>query len=163
MLKKKVCMIGAPGVGKTSLVRRFVEGIFGERYHTTLGVKIDRKVVRVGDRDVLLVLWDIAGMDELSTLSQAYLRGTSGLLLVADGTRGETLDAVLRLERSARESVGDAHSILLLNKVDLAEQWDVDPSIDASPPSDAPTYKTSAKTGLNVEPAFVRLATQLAA
>ena len=150
-------------MGKTSLVRRFVQGIFNERYLSTVGVKIDRKVVHVGDRDLLLVLWDIAGMDELSTLSEAYLRGTSGFLVVADGTRRDTLDAALRLERSARAAVGDAPCILLLNKVDLAEQWDVGHSIAEHDQSSTPTYETSAKTGLNVEQAFLRLATQLAA
>src|SRR5208283_3569574 len=60
MLQKKICMLGAYAVGKTSLVRRFVESIFDEKYHTTLGVKIDKCEVEIGDIHLTLVLWDLA-------------------------------------------------------------------------------------------------------
>ena len=87
MIQKKVCMIGASGVGKTSLVAKFVHSIFSEKYLTTVGVKIDKKTVKVGDDDVMLMLWDLAGDDDFQRLQTSYLRGTSGFLLVADGTR----------------------------------------------------------------------------
>jgi len=70
-VKKKICMIGAFGVGKTSLVRRFVDGFFGEKYLTTVGVKIDRKDVSAGGESVALMLWDLAGEDDLSPLQTA--------------------------------------------------------------------------------------------
>ena len=86
MLQKKICMLGSFSVGKTSLVRRFVESIFSEAYHTSIGVKVDKKVVRVDDEDVTLVLWDIHGEDVYQKIRMSYLRGMSGYLLVADGT-----------------------------------------------------------------------------
>ncbi len=61
MLKKKICMLGYFGVGKTSLVSRFVRSMFADRYQTTVGVKIDKKVLSVDGRDVTLMLWDLAG------------------------------------------------------------------------------------------------------
>lgn len=157
MIKKKVCMIGGPGVGKTSLVRRFVEGIFGERYHTTLGVKIDRKVVPVGETDVLLVIWDIAGMEELSTLSRSYLRGASGFLLVADYTRPRTVDLALSLRSTVHDVLGDVPHAFLRNKVDLIEE----PMPSVPEHLDAVPLDTSAKTGANVELAFRELAVRL--
>jgi small GTP-binding protein len=64
MLQKKICMLGAFAVGKTSLVRRFVESIYSDVYQTTVGVKIDKKNVQVHGKEVSLVLWDIYGEDD---------------------------------------------------------------------------------------------------
>src|SRR5205823_8775603 len=84
-VQKKVCMLGSYAVGKTSLVRRFVEGIFDERYLTTVGVKIDRKRMTIRGRELNLVLWDLAGDDELAPAKPSHLRGSSGYIVVADG------------------------------------------------------------------------------
>ena len=87
-LARKICMLGDFGVGKTSLVSRFVRNTFSEKYLTTVGVKVDSKEVDRGGRGPLkLVVWDIAGKSALDALNMSYLRGASGLLLVADGTR----------------------------------------------------------------------------
>ena len=68
MQQKKICMLGAFAVGKTSLVRRYVDSIFSDTYLTTVGVKIDKRVVPVGNDSVNLILWDIAGEDEVSAV-----------------------------------------------------------------------------------------------
>src|SRR3984885_13254997 len=92
MIQKKVCMLGGFGVGKTSLVRRYVQTIFSDTYLTTIGVKIEKKTVNVGSASVALILWDIAGEDEVKTIRTSYLRGAAGYFLVVDVTRGETLE-----------------------------------------------------------------------
>ena len=63
MLQQKVCLIGGFAVGKTSLVSRYVHSLFSDKYHTTVGVKVDKKAVDLGERQVELVLWDIYGQD----------------------------------------------------------------------------------------------------
>lgn len=63
-LKKKICMLGTHGVGKTSLVRHFVHSIFDDHYLSTIGVKIDRKTVQLDEVEVTMVLWDIAGEED---------------------------------------------------------------------------------------------------
>lgn len=63
MIQKKICMVGAYGVGKTSLVRRFVESMFDEHYHTTVGARIDKKVVTINGASIMLMIWDLAGGD----------------------------------------------------------------------------------------------------
>ena len=81
MVQKKVCMLGSFSVGKTSLVRRFVESIFSDTYLTTVGVKIDKKALQVDGNDATLMLWDIYGEDDFQKLRMSYLRGASGFLL----------------------------------------------------------------------------------
>ena len=107
MIQKKICMLGSFGVGKTSLVSRFVYSLFSEQYLSTIGVKIDRKSVVVDDAEVNLLLWDLHGDDEFQRVRASYLRGMSGYLLVADGTRAESLHVALDLQQLAKDTVGD--------------------------------------------------------
>ena len=99
MIQKKICMLGSFAVGKTSLVRRFVHSMFTDKYLTTVGVKIDNKKLVYGDKEVSLLLWDLYGEDEFQRVQTSYLRGSSGLLLVADGTRPETVDKAIELNQ----------------------------------------------------------------
>jgi len=101
MLQNKICMLGGFGVGKTSLVSRFVSSIFSDRYLTTVGVKIDKKKVSLDSGEMTLMLWDIYGQDEFQTVRDSYLRGATGYLLVADGTRYSTLDTAVVLQKRA--------------------------------------------------------------
>jgi small GTP-binding protein len=164
IIQKKICLLGGFAVGKTSLVARYVRSIFSDKYLTTIGVKIDRKPVVVGDTTINLVIWDIAGEDEFQTVQRSYLRGSSGYLLVADGTRASTFDTACALQDKARDTVGDVPFILALNKVDLASEWQVSPSAYAKLAERGWTItRTSAKTGDGVEDTFLALARRLAA
>jgi small GTP-binding protein len=159
MLQKKICMLGSFSVGKTSLVRRFVESMFDEKYHTTIGVKVDKKVVRAGNNELTLVLWDIHGEDALQEMKMNYLRGMSGYLLVADGTRRQTLDDALSLDERVRLSLGSLPSIVVLNKFDRAADWEIEPDrLAALEQAGRDVIRTSARTGDCVEEAFSRLA-----
>ena len=158
-VQKKICMIGAYAVGKTSLVRRFVESLFDERYQTTVGVKIDRKRLVVRHRQLNLMLWDLAGDDELQQLRISHLRGASGYILVADGTRKATLDRALHLQQSIAAVLGPAPFVLAINKADLAEEWVIeDSAISQLAQSGWILLRTSAKTGEGVEDLFLILA-----
>lgn len=160
MIAKKICLLGAFSVGKTSLVRRFVHSAFSDRYLTTVGVKIDKKSVQVGDQDITMILWDLHGEDRLQAVRETYLRGSSGALLVADGTRPETIKVALDLETRLRRVSGDVPTRLLINKVDLAAEWPT-PQEELPLPADRSPLFTSAKSGDNVERAFLELAEQM--
>jgi small GTP-binding protein len=163
MIQKKVCMLGSFAVGKTSLVARFVHSLFSERYHTTVGVKIDKKVVKVDEREIVLVLWDLYGEDEFQSLSETYFRGMSGYLLVADGTRRATLDKAIELHERILRSQGALPFVLVLNKSDLASEWEIGPAEIARVGAlDFSSVHTSAKSGAGVEDAFAVLARALA-
>lgn len=164
MIQKKICVLGAFAVGKTSLVRRFVTSMFSDRYHTTIGVKIDCKTLTFNGDALNLVIWDIHGEDVFQKVRSSYLRGAAGYLLVVDGTRRGTLDQMLTLQTRAHEAVGDAPFVVLLNKADLSAQWE----LDDDPVADLeargwPVIMTSAKTGTGVDDAFDTLARRLIA
>jgi small GTP-binding protein len=158
MIQKKVCMLGGFAVGKTSLVSRFVRSIFSEKYLTTVGVKIDKKPIKVGDRDVTLMLWDIYGQDEFQSVQESYLRGMAGYLLVVDGTRPSTLDTARELQQKAERVAGTVPFVVVLNKADLAAEWRVDErGLWKLLEEGWRVVRTSAKTGDGVEEAFVTL------
>jgi small GTP-binding protein len=164
MIQKKICMLGATGVGKTSLVSRFVLSMFSDTYLTTIGVKVDKKTVSVGGADITLMLWDIYGEDEFQTVRTSYLRGAAGYILVADGTRQRTLDTARELQSRAMSVVGNVPFVLVLNKADLGGEWRVDDRALWKMAEDGWTLvKTSAKTGAGVEEAFLKLTTKVAA
>lgn len=163
MLQKKICMLGAFGVGKTSLVRRYVASIFSDTYLTTVGVKIDKKTLTVDGRTVYLILWDIAGEDDISALRTSYLRGAAGYFLVVDGTRGETLEVARSIQRRVEAEVGQVPFMVLLNKYDLVDRWRIsEPCLEELKCAGWTVLSTSAKTGEGVEAAFQELAERVA-
>jgi len=155
MIQKKVCMVGVYGTGKTSLVQRFVHSLFSAKYHSTVGVKIDRKSVTVGTTDVNLLLWDVEGRTADQDIPASYLRGAHAVFYVADGTRRETFDQLFDLREHARSAAGDVPSIVAINKADLKDQWVITPADTAKLITKGfHTITTSAKTGEGVEDAF---------
>ena len=159
MLKKKICLVGQFGVGKTSLVHRFVDSIFDQRYLTTVGVKIDRKDVTVGSETVTLMLWDLAGEDDLAQLNVSHLRGASGYILVVDGCRAASLAKAVELQQRIAAQLGPLPFVLVLNKADLRDQWEVEAAAVSA--RGWPTFETSAKAGSGVQEMFLALAGKL--
>ena len=165
MVQKKICLLGAFAVGKTSLVMRYVNSIFGEKYHTTVGVKIDKKQLVTDGEDITLMIWDLAGQDDLTRLRTSYLRGVSGYVIVADGTRPFSLNTAINMHKEAREYTGDVPFIVAINKADLREeQWQVEEEqLKALEDDGATIILTSAKTGDGVEEMFQKLTQKILA
>jgi small GTP-binding protein len=159
VLKKKICMLGYYGAGKTSLVSQFVNQLFAEKYQTTVGVKIDKKVMHVDGNELTLMLWDVAGEEDDAPVNMKYVRGSSGYLLVVDGRRRKTLDAALSIQRRVETELGPRPFVVLVNKSDERTSWEVPDSALAELTALGWTVlETSAKTGANVEQAFLTLA-----
>ena len=164
MIQKKICMIGTSGVGKTSLVSQFVQSIFSDKYFTTVGVKIDKKAVVVDGASATMVMLDLAGDDDFQRLNLSYLRGTSGYLLVADGTRAVTLDMAVEIQGRVAAAIGPVPFVLALNKSDLTAEWEIENERIAGLNTKGWTLiKTSAKAGAGVEEAFSDLARRMIA
>lgn len=162
MIQKKICILGAVGVGKTSLVRQFVQSIYSEKYHSTIGVKIDKKVVSVGNREVNFLLWDMQGEDEGFKIRPSFLRGASGYLLVADLTRHNTLVTAFSIQQMVEREVGNLPFYVLFNKNDLENQFKLTPDeLENFENRGWEIFCTSAKTGENVQEVFELLAEKL--
>jgi len=154
-------MIGVFGAGKTSLVQQFVHSRFSEKYHSTVGVKIDRKSLEVNGQALTLVLWDIAGKEADEDIPASYVRGAHGVIFVVDLTRRETWEELPALDRLVQEAAGTVPTVVALNKSDLPEQRAMRADEAQQITSRWTTVLTSAKTGVGVEEIFQRLATAL--
>jgi len=163
-MTSKVCVVGDFAVGKTSVVERFVTNHFSDKYLSTVGVKIDTKDIEFPASGVAhkLVIWDVAGSDKFGDNEFAYLRGASGYIYVCDGTRPATLQAVENLQRQITDKYGPIPSVLLVNKRDLTADWEVsDERFAKIAAGFGAAYRTSAKTGDDVEQAFIQIAERI--
>jgi len=165
VLKLKVVLIGDEGVGKTSLVRRFVQSAFDDRYLRTVGVVIHKRIILQPVDGVphvaSLTVWDVIGRDDfVGRYREAYFLGTAGVLAVCDLTRPETLEGLGRWLERVRGVAGDVPAIVLANKRDLDAYMRLEESdlLAFCEVSGLPYLETSAKTGENVDVAFGKLA-----
>jgi small GTP-binding protein len=164
-LMKKICLLGDPGVGKTSLIRRFVTDLFNDNYISTIGAKITKKtiVIDMPERELhvnlILMIWDLAGQKEYKAFHEMHLKGMEGVLAVADLTRRNTTDSLKGALQMAGRTGVDIPMVFLLNKADLAEPSDADLKDirTLAAEKSIPVLATSAKTGLNVELSFQKL------
>ena len=160
-IQKKVCVLGDFAVGKTSLIRRYVEGIYDETYLTTVGVVVSRKTIDFPDVTLNLLIWDLAGGYDY--VKVGYLRGTAGAFVVCDLTRESTLPALRAYVHALAQVSEHAKVVLLANKADLVDtRVTTDEQLSAmSQELAAPMLVTSARTGYQVEVAFRSLADSL--
>lgn len=160
---KKVCLLGDFAVGKTSLVRRFVHSRFDDQYISTIGVKVSRKTVMApvsGEvAELTMMLWDLAGSQEFSTVTASYLRGAAGAILVCDLTRADTLPSLQRYANDVREICGPVQFVVAANKVDIPEQhvFSDEQVAEVATSLQAPHFLTSAKIGDEVDEMFRHL------
>lgn len=130
MYYKKICIMGARKVGKTSLIQRYLNGNFNTVYQTVPGTRIDKSIIDVDRDKVHLMLWDIQGEDQVSDGCLNYIKGASAIVYVVDGTRLETLPLALEYRRVVESHIGQSiPSIMLFNKSDLAAGWEISSSL----------------------------------
>ena len=157
-------MVGAFGVGKTSLVSRFVSSVFSDKYLSTVGAKVDKKTLTAAGQDVMLMLWDLAGEDDSTKVNMTYLRGSAGYLLVMDRTRRATLDSARLLSERITKEIGRLPFVAVVNKADVAEGVEIATAeLGSLTASGWTVLETSAKSGQNVDAAFTKLAEMLLA
>jgi small GTP-binding protein len=159
-ISKKICMVGDFGVGKTSLIRRFVDRQFSDQYLSTVGVKISRKLVE--SVNLQLLIWDLEGHTKFKSIAPTHLQGSSGAVIVADVNRIETIE---RLKEHVQLflSVNPKGSLIVaLNKSDLVDEEKLEQFIKIVQIQNLQQvlgiYKTSAKTGSFVDEIFHKLA-----
>jgi len=155
MLSYKVVMVGDFGVGKTSLVKRFVDNSFSEEYLSTIGVSISKKTIN----DSTLMLWDIEGHTEFKPIFKQYLLGAKGFIIVADINRKNTIDAISKHIELCHSVVAGAPICIALNKSDLTHSITQDEIQMISKLSDKilSVLKTSAKESQSIQELFKTL------
>lgn len=163
VVQKKICLLGEFSVGKTSLIRRFVEGHFDEKYLSTIGVHMTRKRLERCEHFLDFFIWDLAGGEDFQVVGLNYLRGAAGAIIVSDLTRKNTLAALPFYAQQVRSLNPQAALVFTANKVDLVEERIVaHDEIQAVINPFADSYLlTSAKTGQNAEQAFIELANRM--
>jgi small GTP-binding protein len=166
-LKKKICMLGQFGVGKSSLIQRYVYNRFDEKYLTTIGVKVSQKLlppIHKSEKQNLVqynfLIWDIAAMEKFDAMVKGYYNGAAGALAVADLTRPELIDDLKRISDRFMVVNSSAKFIFVGNKIDITPDSDarLDEYQELAEDYSNDFLFTSAKTGENVEEAFLKLA-----
>ena len=166
-ISKKICLIGDFGVGKTSLIRRFVDKQFSDKYLSTVGVKISRKAVGLTDLEqqkqltLQLLIWDIEGSTKFKGISASYFQGAKGAILVGDVTRPESLESISEHLQAFLKANPKGKAAIALNKSDLIDAEYLEKYRQIYSFNDnsgfVSTYATSAKTGTNVDNIFQSL------
>ncbi|PKA98144.1 small GTP-binding protein [Flavobacteriaceae bacterium MAR_2009_75] len=160
-ISKKIVVLGHFGVGKTSLIRRFVENSFSNDYRVSIGVHILKKKVEVSvDETVSLIIWDLEGTDNIAAIRQSYLLGTHGVIYVFDVTRPITFQAIEEDLIALKSKVRNVPMKVVGNKLDMVVEEEVKKVLLKNKISF--DYLTSAKTGDKVNDLFEQLAKMLA-
>ena len=168
-LVKKILLIGDPGSGKTSLIRKFVLDIFDDRYLTTLGTKVTNKTMIISPQELSekvelkLMIWDVMGQQEYKLIQESAFLGASGAVTVGDLSRAETLEHLGNWVSDLFNITGVVPLVFVGNKVDMfdKETVNVDQLEQLAMSYEAPFFLTSAKTGENVENTFEMLGRSL--
>jgi len=158
MFAYKIVMVGDFGVGKTSLVRRFVDNSFSEDYISSIGVSISKKIMKSPTCDSTMMLWDTEGKTEFNQIFKQYLIGAKGYIIVADLTRPQTLNSIEEHLKLCLSVVKDAPIYIALNKSDLPHQTSyLEEEIKALSQNIIAVYKTSAQSGEVVNEIFEQI------
>jgi len=161
MISKKVILTGSFGVGKTSLFEQFLYSKFSKKYLTTIGVKVDKKVININGKDLSMIVWDIAGEVNQDKVPNSYFLGTSAIIYVFDVTRKSTYEGLESDINYLKKMLPNGITAIAGNKVDLVNDDFIDELKQSIP---LPwNILTSAKTGQNVEELFQEIGTKLLA
>jgi small GTP-binding protein len=167
----KICLVGEGGVGKTSLIKRFVFDQFSDKYITTLGTKITKKDVTIKhpkkrtSTNIRMLVWDIMGQQGFRQMLQdAYFFGCQGVVGVCDITRKDTLLFLDDWVKAVYSIAGKIPIVFLANKSDLTSQAELSlKDIDnfSARFKRAYAFLSSAKTGESVELGFKTLGEEI--
>ena len=164
---RKICLLGDPGVGKTSLVYRLAAHRFDEFYVTTVGARVIKKTLVLRPPDfmtdvrVSLMIWEVRGHHDLTPVDP-YLRGADAAVVVGDAQRLDTQIDLWKWIERIRNVAGEVPVMMLVNKTDIMD-FSFDPELieDLAGEYGCPIRMTSARTGINVDRTFKELAIQL--
>lgn len=152
MIRKKILLLGDFGVGKTSVIRRYVDKTFSDTYLSTIGVKISKKKLHLENLLYELIIWDIEGETPIKGTPESYIEGAHGAIFVCDLTRESTIESLSTHINTFLTINPDAQYVISYNKSDLISDYQQEA---LSIPSNV--FLTSAKDDQNIETLFTNL------
>ena len=158
IIKKKISLFGALAAGKTSIARRFVEGVCPENYHFTLGATVCKKQINYEDRKVELDIWDFGGEDKVNKVSPNLMANMEGYIIVIDSTRFSTFNRAVSIQKRVEKILPDVPFLCIVNKADLSKKSEITKkALHGLTARGWALINASAKTGLGVNKAFMEL------
>lgn len=158
-LSKKIVLLGHFGVGKTSIIRKFVTNEFSTDYKVTIGVHILKKEMNLDNDTVSLIIWDLEGTDNIDLINKAYLLGAHGFIYVYDVTRPATFANLKENVTKLKQQFSKTTIKTVGNKADLLEN-----GVNSEKHIDLKEYTdifSSAKTGENIQELFEELTREI--
>lgn len=160
----KYIIIGDMGVGKSCLMRQFLDKKFMADCPHTIGVEYGTRIIEVAGQKIKLQIWDTAGQERFRAVTRSYYRGAAGAIMVYDITRRTTFNHISSWLSEAN-NLASPNTILFLigNKADLDASRDVtrEEAEEFAREHGLTFLETSAKSGENVEEAFLQTAQQI--
>ena len=161
----KILLIGDSGVGKSSLILRFVDDTYTDSFTTTIGVDFKVKIVTVGDKTIKLQIWDTAGQDRFRTITSSYYRGAHGIIVVYDIADYSSYCNVQQwIQEIGRYASDDVNKFIVGNKSDLPDdqrQIKFETAKEYADSIHVPFIETSTKLSVNVDHLFMDFAEQI--
>ena len=161
----KIKMIGDSGVGKTSIINRYTEGTFSENTQATIGVDYKNGRVKIGDKQIKLVIWDTAGQDKYRTLTSSYYKGAHAICMVFDVDSRESfenLDKWLKEYHDNASEIDSAVVMLIANKIDLTSRKVTIEEAEHYAKKNSMLYtEVSAKTNKGISDLFTEIANKV--
>jgi len=159
---KKVCVLGDPGVGKTSVINRYVKNVFSPEYLSTIGANISTKELELEQGKLIFSIWDIAGQQTSRSLGTSHYKGSEGVIYVYDLTSQESYDGLINWEYQLKKSVEDAPHVILGNKLDLVDKDEIPENrLPVGSKFKTNFFMVSAKTSDGIQEAFAYLGEQI--
>lgn len=159
----KLVILGDSGVGKTTLIHRYVDSEFRADFKATIGADFNSKSITIDDTDVDLHIWDTAGEERFHSVGATFYRGTDACVLVYDVTQRESFNRLKTWEEDMFAKSGIERAgfpiIVFGNKADLDEQRQVsfEEGEHYGKQWGVPVLEVSAKSGVNLEEGFNKL------
>ena len=152
----KILTLGESGVGKTCILRRFVENKFLKNHLATIGIDFRAKTIPINGYEVKLKIWDTAGEERFRNITNQYYKGADGIILVFDLTNFETMNKIRDWYNQIKynTSSNDIGLVLVANKSDLKREVSNEECLNLSKELNIKLYETSALTGEGVNEIF---------